>query len=61
RGQTVSLVFIARASGEPVAADDARNVTIVDPANPPPLAFDHDRILADYCRYRDRGIVALPD
>ena len=54
RGHTVSVVFVAEADGEPVAADDARAVAIVDPAQPPPLAFDHGRILADYLA-RGRG------
>lgn len=48
RGHTVSIVFVAEADGDPVAADDARNVAIVDPREPPPLAFDHARIVADY-------------
>ena len=48
RGHTVSLVYVATARGEPKAGDDARAVTLVDPAQPPALAFDHARILADY-------------
>jgi 8-oxo-dGTP diphosphatase len=48
RGPTVSIAFIGRARGVPVAADDARAVAVVDPAAPPPLAFDHARIIADY-------------
>ena len=48
RGHTVSVVFAATARGEPAAADDARAVAAVDPRRPPPLAFDHARILADY-------------
>jgi 8-oxo-dGTP diphosphatase len=48
RGPTVSIVFTGRARGVPVAADDARAVAVVDPAAPPPLAFDHARIIADY-------------
>ncbi len=48
RGHTVSVVFVAEADGDPVAGDDARNVAIIDPRNPPPLAFDHARIIADY-------------
>ena len=52
RGHTVGIVFIGRATGEPRAADDAKNVAVFDPAKPPPLAFDHDRILADYRRRR---------
>jgi len=52
RGHTVGIVFVGRASGVPVAADDARNVGVFDPAQPPALAFDHARILADYLRQR---------
>ncbi len=48
RGHTVGIVYIGEARGEPRAADDARSVAVVDPAAPPPLAFDHGRILADY-------------
>ena len=52
RGHTVSIVYVARAHGRPVAADDAGDVRAIDPTDPPPLAFDHARILADY---RARG------
>ncbi|SFC97474.1 8-oxo-dGTP diphosphatase [Thiohalospira halophila DSM 15071] len=53
RGHTVSAVYIARATGEPEGRDDARAAAVVDPRHPPrPLAFDHDRILADYCSIR---------
>jgi len=55
RGHTVSVVFVGSARGEPRARDDARAVTVVDPATPPPLAFDHARILADFCRWRAAG------
>ena len=48
RGHTVGIVFVGRAQGAPVAADDAAAVAVVDPRAPPPLAFDHARILADY-------------
>jgi 8-oxo-dGTP diphosphatase len=48
RGQTIGIAYVGRAQGEPVAADDASNVAIVDPERLPPLAFDHGRILADY-------------
>jgi len=50
RGHTVSLVYIATATGEPVAGDDAAAVLVVDPGDAPPLAFDHRRILDDYLR-----------
>lgn len=58
RGHTVSAVYIAEAQGEPHAADDAMNLQLFDPADAPPLAFDHARILADYLRYRHTGEVA---
>ncbi|MCM1984363.1 NUDIX domain-containing protein [Lyngbya confervoides] len=61
RKHTLSLVYIAEAQGQPLAADDAQNLQVFDlwdlPAN---LCFDHDQILADYRRYRDHGIRPLP-
>ena len=54
RGHTVSIVYTGTARGMPAAADDARAVAVVDPARPPPLAFDHARILADYRAARGR-------
>jgi 8-oxo-dGTP diphosphatase len=65
RGHTVSLVFVAHASGKPVAADDAADLLIVDPftveANHEPvLAFDHANIMQDYCQFRKTGNKPLP-
>ena len=58
RGHTVSMIYVAEAHGEPVAADDAMNVGIFDPAAiDVPLAFDHARILQDYLAYRKTGVV----
>jgi len=58
RGHTVSMIYVAQAHGEPVAADDAANVGIFDPAEVDvPLAFDHAKILQDYVRYRRTGSV----
>ena len=58
RGHTVSMIYVAQAHGEPVAADDAASVGIFDPAHiDVPLAFDHDKILRDYLEYRHTGIV----
>ena len=48
RGHTVSAVYIAVAQGEPVAADDAASLQLVNPHDLPPLVFDHALILADY-------------
>jgi ADP-ribose pyrophosphatase YjhB (NUDIX family) len=56
RGQTVTVVYIARASGNPTASDDAQKVGLFDPAYPPsPLAFDHSEILADYRQFLRTG------
>ena len=49
RKHTISTVFIARAEGEPVAADDAAEARIFHIDNlPPDIAFDHAEILRDY-------------
>lgn len=59
RGHTVGVVYVASADGEPVAADDAKYVAIVDPADRSlKLAFDHGTILDDYLRYLETGSVA---
>lgn len=49
RKHTISTVFIAHAEGNPEAQDDAQEVKVFarDDLNFP-LAFDHDKILADY-------------
>lgn len=56
RQHTLSVVFIARASGTPRGADDAESARVfpVD-ALPSPLVFDHEQILRDYLRYRQSG------
>jgi 8-oxo-dGTP diphosphatase len=59
RGHTASLVYIANASGEPVAADDAASVKLLDPAsNLVELAFDHRLILDDYLHWLESGKAA---
>jgi 8-oxo-dGTP diphosphatase len=55
RGHTVSLVYMATAGGEPLAGDDAAGILVVKPEAAPPLAFDHDRILADFLAMRGAG------
>ena len=58
RGHTVSMIYVAEAHGEPVAADDAARVGIFNPAEiDVPLAFDHEQILRDYLQYRSTGVV----
>lgn len=57
RKHTLSVVFIAQATGEPKAADDAQNLGIFPLWEiPQSLCFDHLQILEDYRRYRDYGI-----
>lgn len=54
RHHTITNVFLARASGEPAARDDAAGAGVYDPRRPPtPLAFDHARILADYLAFKE--------
>ncbi|RJQ48979.1 MAG: NUDIX hydrolase [Nitrospiraceae bacterium] len=49
RHHTVSTIFIATASGTPVAADDAKEVGIFRKDDlPDEIAFDHRQILEDY-------------
>jgi 8-oxo-dGTP diphosphatase len=61
RGQTITVVYVARASGTPLGADDAKNAMLCDPRNPPsPLAFDHAEILGDYVRWLDTGEFPAP-
>lgn len=57
RQHTLSVVFIATATGEPQAGDDAKKLALFDPWTiPTNLCFDHDRILRDYLYYRNYGI-----
>lgn len=49
RHHTISVVFIARAEGEPRASDDAAEVRLFNRSDlPEHLAFDHGKILQDY-------------
>ena len=62
RGHNVCSVFVGNASGKPVAADDAKDIALFDPYNiDVELAFDHRKILQDYCLYRSEGIIKLPE
>ena len=57
RKHTISIVFLATATGEPKAADDAKNLGIFNPWDVPSnLCFDHNKILQDYWTYRHYGI-----
>ncbi|MDA8431990.1 MAG: NUDIX hydrolase [Nitrospiraceae bacterium] len=49
RQHTISTVFVAEASGEAVAGDDAAKVGVFTEAGlPDDLAFDHKQILEDF-------------
>ncbi len=57
RQHTISIVFLARATGEPIAADDAKTLGVFELWKlPTDLCFDHDRILRDYRLFRDYGL-----
>lgn len=61
RGHTASIVYVARAEGTPIAADDARTARVFAIGDlPNPLAFDHAEILRDYRRWRERGTLPQP-
>jgi len=56
RQHTITMVFIGRAAGSPVGADDAARAIVCDEATlPSPLAFDHAQVLDDYFHYRKTG------
>jgi 8-oxo-dGTP diphosphatase len=49
RQHTISTVFVAEASGDASAGDDAAEVGVFSTQSlPEPLAFDHGRIIEDY-------------
>jgi ADP-ribose pyrophosphatase YjhB (NUDIX family) len=57
RHHTISTVFIARASGIPRGADDAKRAQLFTEGNlPSPLVFDHTQILRDYYLYKKTGL-----
>lgn len=61
RGHTVSVVYVAQASGEPRALDDAQALAIFNPEYlPENLAFDHPLILTDYLAFRRSGCLPAP-
>lgn len=48
RGPTVSVCYRLEATGGPPrASSDAAAVELISPGEIPPLAFDHDRMIAD--------------
>jgi len=56
RQHTISTVFMARATGTPIAADDAAQIGVfTEETLPEPLMFDHGEILTDYFRFMRGG------
>jgi 8-oxo-dGTP diphosphatase len=56
RFHTIATVFVAKAKGEPVARDDAKATGVfTEDSLPAPIAFDHERILRDYFRWKKEG------
>lgn len=47
RGHTVSIAYLATASGQPRAGSDALDVQLFSLSHLPPLAFDHAKIIED--------------
>lgn len=59
RGHTVSAIYMATASGKPTAADDAKQIMVMDSRDTATrLAFDHRRILDDYITLLKTGRIA---
>jgi 8-oxo-dGTP diphosphatase len=61
RGHGISIVYIARAIGTPVGADDAKRAIIVDPEEMAAdlveeLCFDHREIITDYLTFKHTGL-----
>jgi len=49
RKHTISTVYLAKAAGNPVAADDAQEIGVFTKDTlPRPLAFDHGKIITSY-------------
>jgi 8-oxo-dGTP diphosphatase len=49
RKHTITTVYLAKAQGQPKAADDAQDIGIFTKDTLPyPLAFDHEQILKNY-------------
>ncbi|MDD1608921.1 MAG: NUDIX hydrolase [Methylococcaceae bacterium] len=58
RGHTVTAVYIAEATGIPMAADDAKNFGLYTfDTLPEVLAFDHAQVIEDYRVFRMTGKV----
>ncbi|HTP65757.1 MAG TPA: NUDIX hydrolase [Geobacteraceae bacterium] len=58
RLHAISTVFAATGEGTPSAADDAAHLAVF-PLNaiPAQLCFDHGKIIADYKRLKEKGLI----
>jgi len=57
RKHTISTVYVAAAQGKPKAQDDAKEIAIFTKEEIDfPLAFDHQEILADYFKQKNKNI-----
>ena len=53
RHHTITTVYIAKGTGIPKSADDAKNVGVYTQSQlPEPIVFDHEKIIRDYFRYK---------
>ncbi|MBT1071694.1 NUDIX domain-containing protein [Pelotalea chapellei] len=58
RMHTISTVFAAEGSGNPLAADDAASLQVFSLENMPNnLCFDHEKIIVDYIRMKQKGLL----
>jgi len=61
RGHGITIAYIAKAKGCPVAADDAKEAIVLNPAeiiaanSEWNLCFDHREIILDYVIFKDTG------
>ena len=59
RHHTISTVFVASATGQPVADDDAADAGVfTEDTLPDDIAFDHREILADYFNARSARVTS---
>ncbi len=57
RKHTISTVYVAAAQGKPKAQDDAQDIGIFTKEEINfPLAFDHQKVLADYFKQKNKNI-----
>jgi 8-oxo-dGTP diphosphatase len=58
RSHNISTVYVAKGAGTPKAGDDAAGLAVfpVD-SLPQPLCFDHAKILSDYLKRKQAGLI----